>query len=102
MPWGDCAPNNVATLNCIPAVFQNIVRGAFIFVSITALLLFIFSGFKYINSNGDPKQVDGARNTLMFAILGFIIVLLAFAIVNIIGYVSGVPCITTFGFTSCK
>lgn len=98
----DCAPNGVATLKCIPAVFQNIVLAALTFSGIVAIFLVIFSGIKFITSRGDAKQIEGARNTLTFAIIGFLLILFSFFIVNIISYVTGARCITVFGFDSCK
>ena len=100
----DCVTSDgVAQLRCLPAVFQNIIGGALIFAGITALLVIIFAGFKFINSGGDPKQVEGARNTLTFAIAGLGLVLLSFLIINIIAYITNTQgCINKLGFTNCK
>lgn len=91
----------VATLNCIPAVFQNIIFGAFLFAGIVAVILIIYSGIKFILSGGDPKQVEGARKTMTYAIIGFVLILLSFAILNLISAVTGVECIVKFGFGNC-
>lgn len=96
--WGDCVKGEVATLGCIPAVFSNVVNALLMFVGISALAIFIMGGFKMIHSGGDPKKLEGARNSFIFGILGLLIVLLSFAIINIISYVTGVGCITKFGF----
>lgn len=95
------APQGVATLDCIPAVVQNVIFAAFIFAGIIALILIIYSGIKFILSGGDAKQVEGARKTLTYAIIGFILILLSFAILNLISTVTGVSCIQLFGFTNC-
>lgn len=92
---------DVATLDCIPAVFQNIILGAFLFAGIVAVILIIYSGIRFITSGGDPKQVEGARKTMTYAIIGFIVILLSFAILNLISTVTGVNCIRFFGFTNC-
>lgn len=92
---------NVATLNCIPAVFQNIVYAAFIFAGIAALIFIIISGIKFLTSGGDPKQVEGARNTMTYAIIGLVVILLSFAILNFISDITGVQCIKIFGFGNC-
>ncbi len=93
-----CLDNGVATLNCIPAVFLNILNALLMFAGLTALALIIFSGYKYIHSGGDPKNLESARNTIIFALVGLIVVLFAFAIRSIIFGVTQVPCILTFGF----
>ncbi len=93
--------DKVATLQCIPTIFQLIVRGDLEFAGITALAMIILSGIRLINSGGNPVQVAKARKTLAYAILGFILILVSFTIVNLIAYTIAARCITTFGFESC-
>jgi len=110
MGWKDCLAKdssgnpiagNVATLNCVTVVVQNVIYAAFLFAGIVAVILIIYSGIKFILSGGDPKQVEGARKTLTYAIIGFIVILLSFAILNLISGITGVSCIRFFGFTNC-
>ena len=101
MPWDKCLEKGVATLNCIPIVFSNILNWALAFAGVAALFLIILSGIKFITSGGDPKQVEGARKTLTYAIIGLLIILFSFFIINIISYVTGVNCIKLFGFDNC-
>lgn len=109
MDWNQIAPGcvqeDVATLSCLPALFQNIVSAALLFAGVVALFLIIISGIKFITSGGDPKQVEGARHTMTYAIIGLIIILLSFFIINVIAkvFVPNNPgCITLFGFTNCQ
>jgi hypothetical protein len=83
-----CLDGEVATLRCIPVIFNNIISAALIFVGIVALFFIIFAGFSFVTSGGDPKKVQGARQTMTFAIIGLIIVLLSFAIILLIGYLT--------------
>lgn len=99
----DCVTKEgVATLKCLPAVFQNVITAAVAFAGLIALIFIILSGIKLIVSGDDPKQVEGARHTLTYAIAGLLLVLLSFFIINIIAYITGASCITVFGFNSCK
>lgn len=107
MRWNDiisdCVTSEgVATLSCIPAVFQNVINGALLFSGVVALFFIILGGIKLMLSQGDPKQVEGARHTLTYAILGLVLILLSFLILNFISSVTRVPCILKFGFESCK
>lgn len=103
MDWGDCVTKEgVATLRCIPMVFQNILNAALIFSGITALAFIILSGFKLMYSGGDPKRIQDAHKTLTFAIIGLVLILASFFIVNMISYFTGVECIKFFGFDNCK
>jgi len=102
MDWTSClSPEGVATLSCIPIVFQNIVTWALIFAAVSAIFLIMFAGIKFLRSGGQEKLVEDARNTLTYAIIGLIIILLSFAIINTISAVTGVGCIKQFGFGNC-
>jgi len=97
----DCNQLGVATINCVPLLFQNVVTWILIFAGVVALFLIIMSGIKFVTSGGDPKQIDGAKNTLTYAVIGLIVVLLSFTIINFISFVTGTDCIKKFGFSNC-
>lgn len=101
MDWGSCVQDGVATLNCIPIVFRNVVNWALILSGTTALFLIIWSGIRYIRSGGDQEKLKGARETLTYAIIGLVIILLSFGIINLISYITNVGCIKQFGFGNC-
>lgn len=101
MDWGSCVVDGVATLSCVPVVFVNVVNAALTFSGVTALIFIIYSGLVLMNSGGDQKKVASAKGTLTYAIIGLVLILLAFGIVNFIGAVTGVSCFSNFGFTSC-
>ncbi|OGH47796.1 MAG: hypothetical protein A3A51_03755 [Candidatus Levybacteria bacterium RIFCSPLOWO2_01_FULL_39_10] len=92
---------NIATLDCIPVIVANVVYWALVFSGSVALFFVIFSGIKFLTSAGDPKKVEGARNTLIWALIGLTIIILSFAILNIISELTGVGCIKLFGFEQC-
>jgi hypothetical protein len=46
--------------------------------------MIIIGGFKYITSGGDSNNVSSAKNTILYAIIGLIIVALAQTIVRFI------------------
>lgn len=58
-----------------------IVIGGFLTV-----IYIVLSGIQWITSSGDPKGAEAARQKLTYAIVGFIILVLAFAIVQVIDY----------------
>ena len=97
-PWGECVKGGVATFDCIPIIFLNIVSALLAFTGLTALLMFILGGFKFMASEGDPKKVAAAENNFKFGIIGGMIVLFSFLIIQIISTVTRVECINTFGF----
>lgn len=76
----------------------NIVSGLilylFPFAGLLMLLYFLFGGYKYMLSKGDPKALAEAKGAITTAIIGFVIVFVAFWIVQIIGVVLGLNQIT--------
>jgi hypothetical protein len=103
MDWAACLANNdVATLSCVPIVFKNIVNIALVLAGATTLIFIIISGLELMNSGGDQKKVGEARATLTWAIVGLLIILGSFAIVNFISFATGVECIKKTGFDNCK
>lgn len=92
----------VVTFDCVPVLFINFIFYAIMFAGLVALVLIIFSGIKFIMSGGDPKQVEGARNTATWAIIGLVVVFFSFAIVRFISDLTGVECLTQIGIMACK
>jgi hypothetical protein len=53
-------------------------------VGIIAVLMIIIGGFKYITSGGESSNISGAKNTIIYAIIGLVIVALAQIIVHFV------------------
>lgn len=53
-------------------------------VGVISVIMIIVGGFKYITSGGASDKVTGAKNTIIYAIIGLIIVALAQFIVNFV------------------
>jgi uncharacterized membrane protein len=51
---------------------------------IVCLFSLVLSGFNWITSEGDKQKVANARQRLAFSIIGLIVVLMSFAIINLI------------------
>lgn len=102
--WDSClkGTEKIASLDCVPIVFENLVRAALMFAGVIALIFIILSGIKMITSGGDPKAIGAAKQTLTFAIIGLVIILFSFLIISTIGYITGTQCISSFGFDTCK
>lgn len=98
--WQSCIPegDGVATLQCVPVVFSLIVQWAVIFAGVVAVGMVMFAGYKYMKSGGEQKEIEGAKKTLTYAIIGLIVIIMSFFIINIISYLTGVDCLQRFGF----
>ncbi len=49
-----------------------------------AVLIIVLAGFRYIISQGNPSEVATARNAILYALIGLVVIICAFAIVNFV------------------
>ena len=59
----------------------NVVIGL---LGILAVVVIILGGVQYMLSNGDSSKVKKAKDTILYGVIGLVIVILAAAIVNFI------------------
>lgn len=55
-----------------------------IIAGVGAVIMIIISGFRFITSGGDPAKAQAARSTLMGAIIGLIVIALAYTIIGFV------------------
>jgi hypothetical protein len=53
-------------------------------VGIAAVIMIIFAGFKYITAGGDSSKINSAQQTIIYAVVGLVIVALAQIIVRFV------------------
>lgn len=53
-------------------------------VGIVAVIMLIIGAVKYVVSGGDQQAVASAKNTIIYSIVGIVIAIMAFAIVNFV------------------
>lgn len=70
-------PEVNANADTIQTAF-NIVLGI---AAALCLLIITIAGVQYIVSQGDPQQTAKAKNTIIYAVIGLIIVITAFSLV---------------------
>ena len=68
-----------ANANDIVVIIINIMLWL---IGILAVIMLIFGGIKYATSAGDSNKVTSAKNTIMYAVIGLIIAIFAWAIVR--------------------
>jgi hypothetical protein len=63
------------------------------FAGIALLLMIISAGFTLLTSAGDAKKMESGKQRLTNALIGFIIIFVAFWLVQLVGYIFGVTSI---------
>lgn len=71
------ANNLMGTINTIISVVLGVL-------GILAVAYIIYGGFMFTTAAGDPAKTKKARETIMYGVIGLVVALLAFAIVNFV------------------
>ena len=79
-PNGSCAQGPRTVTGTIKSVVNVIV---FITGAISVLMI-IIGGLRYTISGGDQGSITGAKNTILYAVIGLIVSVMAYAIVNFV------------------
>lgn len=81
--------NGVATLAGAEGIFYNILNAALGLAGVALFVMLLVGGFRFLTAGGDPKNAEAARKTLTSAILGLVLVALAYLILRFIGFITG-------------
>jgi amino acid transporter len=65
-------------------LITTVINALLIFAGAVAVLFLIIGGFRYVVSAGNADQVEGAKKTILYAIVGLIIIFVAFVLVQLI------------------
>lgn len=63
---------------------KDVVNIILYVLGVVAVIMIIIGGFRYVVSGGDSSAVTGAKNTILYAVIGLIVAILAYAIVNFV------------------
>ena len=72
------------------SITEEVLRVVFGIAGGIAMIMIVIGGFKYITSLGNAQNVAKAKDTILYAVIGLIVCILAYAIVGfVINNVSG-------------
>ena len=75
-------------------LFNNTISIIIGLLTVIAGIWFLFqviiAGFQWLSSSGDKASIENARNKLTHSVIGLVIVVMAFAIISIIGNLLGI------------
>lgn len=78
---GDCNQTTSGTFNKYAKLIINLLS---VVIGFVAVVMIIIGGFRYITSGGSSEKVSGAKNTILYGIIGLVIVALAQIIVQFV------------------
>lgn len=85
------------TLTAVPTLIANILAVLTFVAAISAFIMLIFGGFRFIIAQGDPKAVQAARGTLTWAVVGLVMIIISWLILVFISQFFGLN-LTSFCF----
>lgn len=78
-----CSPQSASTSDPT-AVAKTVVDVLLLILGMISVIMIVVGGFRYVVSSGDKAAVTSAKNTILYAVVGLVIALLAYAIVSFV------------------
>lgn len=80
---GKCA-DNTTNGPTVPATITNVINILLFVIGAAAVIVIVVQAFRFVNSNGDTQAVSKAKNGIIFALVGLVVAVMAYAIVNFV------------------
>lgn len=77
---------NIPKTNVTNSTFTGLLNATYWIAGVIAVIIIVVAGFMYVTSGGDAAKVVKAKNTIMSAVIGLVIIILAFVIT---GFITG-------------
>ncbi|MEK7620838.1 MAG: pilin [Patescibacteria group bacterium] len=81
---GKCVDSDGKTIEPVAFSLKNVINILLFISGIIAVVYVVIGGFRYVTSNGDSGSISKAKNTIMYALIGLVIAIMAYAIVNFV------------------
>ncbi len=83
---GKCVDEDGSTIDTtsVSLAIRNIIGILLYVAGIISVIVIVVSGFRYVTSNGDAAAASRAKNGIVYALIGLVITVMAYAIVNFI------------------
>ncbi len=65
-------------------IVLTIVNFFLTFLGLLAVIMVIYGGFLYVSSAGNEENVNKAKKILLYAVVGIVVIIVSFALVNTI------------------
>ena len=65
-------------------VIKNVTNIMFFIIGAVSVIMLIYGGIRYTTSGGNANSVTAAKNTIMYSIIGLVVAILAFAVVQFV------------------
>ncbi len=66
------------------SIWTNILNTLIYVTGSVSVLMIVIGGLRYATSGGDQGSINGAKNTILYAVVGLVLSLMGYAIVNFV------------------
>ncbi len=80
---GSCAGDTTASTR-VNDIIKLVINVFSLVVGVVSVIMIIIGGLKYITSGGEASNITGAKNTILYAIIGLVVVALAQVVVKFV------------------
>lgn len=68
----------------LPAQIKIVTNTLLLAIGISAVIMLIIGGFRYVFSGGNEKSVSAAKDTVIYAVVGIIVAIMSYSIINFV------------------
>jgi cytochrome bd-type quinol oxidase subunit 2 len=79
-----CTSDPQAAQDSVDRIIKLVINIFSLLVGVVSVIMIIIGGLKYITSGGEGSNITGAKNTILYAIIGLVVVALAQVIVRFV------------------
>ena len=81
---GLSASGTSSTPNSLSSVLTTVTNILLFLMGAVSVIMIIIGGFRYVTSQGDQTQMQSAKNTILYAVIGVVVSIAAYAIVSFV------------------
>ncbi|PID31339.1 hypothetical protein CR983_01620 [Candidatus Saccharibacteria bacterium] len=74
----------VERVNASDATLAGVLGTVYFWAGAIAVLIIVIAGMLYVTANGDSNRIERAKNAILYAVVGLIVVMFAFVITQFV------------------
>ncbi len=92
----DPSVKDVATIQGLECLIANVFSVAITLIGLAGFVMFIIGSFRWLASGGNSKQIETAKGSMTYAVVGLVTSLSAFIVIELLASFTGVTILRTF------
>lgn len=81
---GMTASGTSSTPKSLGSILTTVTNILLFLMGAVSVIMIIIGGFRYVTSQGDQTQMQSAKNTILYAVIGVVVAIAAYAIVSFV------------------